>query len=579
MAIINEAPYKLRRSYVILLALWFANKKPPREAFLKDVILELKRLETDGFVVQGKRYKLRVVVITTDTVARPLIWNKTQFNGLHGCDFCLMPGKRVPKGGGSVRVYPEPAVGEPPYPRRTFAQHMKDLEEIRKTGKTVNGIFGPTPFQELDNFDFILACVPEYLHSCCQGVMKQLITLWFSSDRNNKKKPWYIGNKIHIINARLAQIKPPYEITRSTGAIDDIPNWKASMFKTFGLYFFQVLEGILPNEYFEHFTMFSYGLFCLLQAEISVEDVRKIDVLFKRFVVELERLYGAEHVSINMHLLTHLAQSVLDWGCLWSTSTFIPEWFNGHLLTLCNGSQYVADQMAKNYLLKIAVRNETVALLKSDAVVPDSVSQLLIDMLHLPVDLCAEEEKDFVLVNDSTVKLLGVPDDSRRMNSAEREAMRKLFLNSSFNSSALLTNGIFDRCKFYSRFELQNSSSIFTTVGYNRSPKRINYCALMNDGSFFFIESIVFLDVPPIGRCFIIGKPLGVISKRTYLPKPINETVFSIFPGQTMKCEGLGSTLLAYDPKTIVSKCVVAMKNSLTETFVVTALANSFETD
>jgi hypothetical protein len=33
MALINDVPYKLRRSYIILLALWFGNKKPPRDAF------------------------------------------------------------------------------------------------------------------------------------------------------------------------------------------------------------------------------------------------------------------------------------------------------------------------------------------------------------------------------------------------------------------------------------------------------------------------------------------------------------------------------------------------------------------
>ena len=92
MATINEAPYKLRRVYVILLALWFGNKKPPMHAFLDWIIEEWKRLEKDGIQVKGVHYKVKVLVITTDTIARPVIRNTTQFNGEFGCDFCLHPG-------------------------------------------------------------------------------------------------------------------------------------------------------------------------------------------------------------------------------------------------------------------------------------------------------------------------------------------------------------------------------------------------------------------------------------------------------------------------------------------------------
>lgn len=45
MATINEAPYKLRRAYVILLALWFGNKKPPLHAFLDWIVKKWARLK------------------------------------------------------------------------------------------------------------------------------------------------------------------------------------------------------------------------------------------------------------------------------------------------------------------------------------------------------------------------------------------------------------------------------------------------------------------------------------------------------------------------------------------------------
>lgn len=65
----------------------------------------------------------------------------------------------------------------------------------------------------------------------------------------------------------------------------------------------------------------------------------------------MQRLYGIEHIGIKIHFLTHLSQSVLDWDCLWATSTYIKKWFNGELGIFFNGTQSVVDQMAQNFLV------------------------------------------------------------------------------------------------------------------------------------------------------------------------------------------------------------------------------------
>ena len=223
MGVINEAPYRIRRSHVILIALWFGNRKPPRDAFLQDSIEQLIKLQEIGFMVNDKTYKVRVVIVTTDTMARPVMRNTTQFNGAFGCDFCLAEGKRVGKGAGSVRVYPN---CDHPSPLRDMVQHKRDVVEAETKKFPVNGVQGGTPLLNIPGLDLIKACVPEYMHSGCQGVIKQLIKLW--TTKTWSKKPWYLGKKIKIINARLAAIRPPYEITRSPDTIDDLTTWKAS---------------------------------------------------------------------------------------------------------------------------------------------------------------------------------------------------------------------------------------------------------------------------------------------------------------------------------------------------------------
>lgn len=168
-------------------------------------------------MVNEKTYKVRVVIVTTDTMARPVVRNTTKFNGAFGCDFCLAEGNRVGKVAGSVRFYPN---SDRKPPLRDILQHMRDVKEAETKKTPVNGVQRGIPLLNLVGFDLIYACVPEYMHSRCQGLVKQLIKLWTTKTAN--KKPWYLGKKIKIINARLSAICRPYEITRSPDSIDDL---------------------------------------------------------------------------------------------------------------------------------------------------------------------------------------------------------------------------------------------------------------------------------------------------------------------------------------------------------------------
>ncbi|KAI9553728.1 hypothetical protein GHT06_021664 [Daphnia sinensis] len=134
-------------------------------------------------------------------------------------------------------------------------------------------------------------------------------------------------------------------------------------------------------------------------------------------------------------------------------------------------------------------------------------------------------------------------------------------------------------CELYKRLEFRNGSNfIFTTAAYVRSKKRINYCALLQDGSFFLIENFIFIEE---GKCdfqvFIFGRMMGQEFKKTFCPSLAGKEL-AILPGQTTKLSGLGS-LEAILPHQVVRKCVVAFYNSLLPSFIITALTNTLESD
>ena len=93
MGVINEAAYTIRRSNVILFGLFYGDQKPSMDLFIKPCVDELIRLGTTGVLVDGVKYYVKPLIISVDAVARPVLRNTTQFNGLFGCDFCLHPGK------------------------------------------------------------------------------------------------------------------------------------------------------------------------------------------------------------------------------------------------------------------------------------------------------------------------------------------------------------------------------------------------------------------------------------------------------------------------------------------------------
>lgn len=71
--------------------------------------------------------------------------------------------------------------------------------------------------------------------------------------------------------------------------------------------------------------------------------------MFIKFVVQVSEMYGKEHCSYNVHLLTHLAESVRQWGMLWANSAFVYEDINGKLLKLFSGTQCVPFQIFKGF--------------------------------------------------------------------------------------------------------------------------------------------------------------------------------------------------------------------------------------
>ena len=355
--IINELPYHLRvlKENTLFAGLWFGEMKPNMQLFLKPLTMELSALESNGVEVKSPLYpqpfvsKVILLAGTCDLPAKCLVMNSVQFNGKHGCSKCLQPGLSwATSERGHVHVYPYDA-SNTTGPKRTKEQHSSDVSKVVVEQSTLNGIKGPCWMMMLRNYDIISGTAIDYMHCVLLGVVKLLLSLWFVSERS--RNHFYIGRSVALVDKRLKEIKPSSAISCNPRAISQhLKYFKASEYFSFLLYYsLPVLTGILPAQYWDHYCILVIAISGLLCKSISEEQITYCHHLLNTFCAQFSSLYGERYMSINVHLLLHLPDTVRELGPLWVYSCFHFEGQNGILKKLIHETQKVDLQLLSSY--------------------------------------------------------------------------------------------------------------------------------------------------------------------------------------------------------------------------------------
>jgi hypothetical protein len=353
---INELPYRLRARNTVLHALWFGNQKPRMDTFLKPFVDDGIHLYNSGvkwFHQRSNTVKLSKVlflICSCDSVARAPLQNIKQFNGEHGCSFCLHKGVIAAKGDGHTRVYP---FEEQLTVLRTHESMVANAEQAVISGEAIYGVKGPSVLMLLPKFDVAKSFVPDYMHAVLLGVVRSFMFLWF--DSSSSKYEFYLGREKEKIDGVLLNIKPTTDVKRLPRSVESRKFWKASEWRNFLLFYSPIaLRNVLPSKFYDHWMLLVFAINTLLSCP-SFDDVTKVDLALHKFVVLVGVLYGVQYTSFNVHLLTHISTAVKNWGPLWAHSNFIFENNNGMLLKLFNGTQAVPKQICKTFLkLRIA---------------------------------------------------------------------------------------------------------------------------------------------------------------------------------------------------------------------------------
>lgn len=227
--------------------------------------------------------------------------------------------------------------------KRTHTIALQNMMTAYETKSIVNGFKSLSPLVLIPNFDIIKSVVIDYMHNSLLGVTNQMLNLIFDSE--NHKSDFYIGTQIKRVDKQYLLFKPFSDISRMPRSLQERNMFKANELRNWLLYYsIPSLQNILPRKYLEHFGLFSKSLYLLLQSSISQEDIILAKQCISTFVMNYEKFYGVNHMTYNVHLLTHLPDCVLENGPLWAYSNFHFESNNGALKKFVCGTSDVVHQ-------------------------------------------------------------------------------------------------------------------------------------------------------------------------------------------------------------------------------------------
>ena len=356
---INELPSQVRFNKPITCGLWFNKKKPDMTVFLDKFTDLIDKVTDDGIpcIINNEKRLLRLYVLTCccDAPARCQVCGMSQFNAEYGCPWCLHKGKSY---GGSMR-YPHLPISPP---ERTHEETIKIMLEIVPDGNPIFGIKYPSALINLKSYNHQSGLITDYLH-IIEGLGEMFSSYQYDPLNESDKK---------IADEKMMKIAATQQIGRLTTPISNRKNWKAREWENYILYYsVPILLPLLSPTLLNHWLLFVESLYILLSDRIHIDELNKCNQMLKEFVEQTENLYDITAMTFNLHQLLHICKNVLNWGPLWTISTFSFESANHYLLKAIKSSKGVTQQIIRfiniNHRLLI-LEKKIIPTAKSDVV-------------------------------------------------------------------------------------------------------------------------------------------------------------------------------------------------------------------
>lgn len=106
------------------------------------------------------------------------------------------------------------------------------------------------------------------------------------------------------------------------------------------------------RRYSDHWQLLVTACHILLKKKQSIEEIVRANDVIKNFVAITEKLYSKSAMTYNVHILSHLCQSVIDWGPLFAHNCYTFVSGNGNIVKMIKSSQGVLHQINRLIMYK-----------------------------------------------------------------------------------------------------------------------------------------------------------------------------------------------------------------------------------
>ena len=155
----------------------------------------------------------------------------------------------------------------------------------------------------------------------------------------------HVQQKVDASNTPSNMGRLPFKIAKSfTGFTAE--QWKTwvTVFSPFALL------GHLPVNHYKCWLNFVKACKLLSKPMVKISDVGLAHSLLLTFCRDVEKVYGPQCITPNMHMHTHLADCILDYGPVYSFWLFSFERYNGILGNYSTNNKSIELQIMRKFL-------------------------------------------------------------------------------------------------------------------------------------------------------------------------------------------------------------------------------------
>ncbi|KAJ8928081.1 hypothetical protein NQ314_019379 [Rhamnusium bicolor] len=288
-------------SDVDMIGIYHGYEKPKNaNDFLETCVLDIIDHINNGIDIHGQNYAVKLNSFICDVPAKSFITYTKGHSGYASCTKCKTEGDYI-----ANRIcFPESIDN---LNLRTDQDYRSKVQESHHHGTSI--------LENIPGINMVDSFALDYMHLVCLGVVKKmLVTLWCCG-KPSTKLSFHVINGISEFLLNISK-NVPLEFNRKPRSLNEVKRWKATEFRMFLFYIGPVaLKNKLSSDRYLNFLSLHVAMI-ILSSKNHFSLIDYAADLLKYYVNTFKILYGAEHISHNVHNLLHLTDDVKKFGPL-----------------------------------------------------------------------------------------------------------------------------------------------------------------------------------------------------------------------------------------------------------------------